>query len=331
LIEVVKAERKKRQDDSTQTALDAARETLKDIEVQIRQANEAASTAERSLQQKEQELQKVLLFGKKKAREAHNAVEDAKVMEDKSNKLVEAIKTLREENQALKSGAGKSSQSGGASVEDLEAANQRTQKLEQAVRKLRQMVADLEAEAADKEKAYEERLKTAENRILAAEERAKNASGFSVQINGPPPIPGAAPPPPPPPPTLKLHYEIKINRTGQSSMIEGEPGKPLNPRNVFVDSIVEAIKKGVTLRKTGLREYDEFGDLMNSTTVSVKGEEDDGFNVEDAFAAMAREIAINKQKRERNKEQAGEQTKKKGGELDNLLAELEVLDALVDD
>jgi len=67
LIEMVRTERKKRQDDNMQTALDAARQTLKDTEVQIRQANEAASAAERALQQKEMELQKVLLFGKKKS------------------------------------------------------------------------------------------------------------------------------------------------------------------------------------------------------------------------------------------------------------------------
>jgi len=96
-----------------------------------------------------------------------------------------------------------------------------------------------------------------------------------------------------------------------------------------VDSIVDAIKKEVSLRKTGLREYD--GDSGNSTTIIQSGHHDD-LNVEDAFAAMAREIAINKQKRERekNKEQKASGTKKKGGELDNLLEELSDLDALID-
>jgi len=240
-------------------------------------------------------------LAKKKAREAQNAFEELKVLEDRSNKLVEAIKTLKEENQVLKSGR---SVQPGSNFEELEAANPRSLKLEQAVRKLRQKVADLDAEAADKEKAYEQRLKTAEARILAAEERAKNATAFalSTDMTGGPPMPAIAPPPPPPPPTLKLVYEIKINRTGQANLIEGELGKPKNHRNIFVDSIVEAIKKGVTLKKTGLRDYDEEEEII----VTSSAREDD-FNVEDAFAAMAREIAINKQKRERNKEQSGDQ------------------------
>jgi len=287
-------------------------------------ANTATLNSEKTLQEKEQELQKVLLFGKKKAREAQVAHDDVKAMEEKSNKLVEAIKTLREENQKLKAGLDLSQASGNFS-EELEAANQRSTKLEQAVRKLRQMVSETQAEAADKEKSYEERLKTAQNLLNAAEERARNAASVAAVsvLTGP-----ALPPPPPPPlPTYKLHYEIKVNKTGQSNFIEGEPAK-LKPKNVFVDSIVDAIKKGVSLRKTGLREYTE-GDEMSSQTF-VESNPVDDLNVEDAFAAMAREIAMNKHKREREKNKEQEVTKKKGGELDNLLAELSDLDALIE-
>jgi len=266
-------------------------------------------------------------FGKKKAREAQVALDDMRAMEEKSNKLVEAVKTLREEKQKLKAGLD-SSMAQGNLAEEVEAANQRSYKLEQAVRKLRQMVSETQAEAADKEKSYEERLKTAQSLLNAAEERARNAASISAVtvLTGP----LMAPPPPPPPPTFKLHYEIKVNRTGQSNLIEGEPTK-LKPKNVFVDSIVDAIKKGVSLRKTGLREYSD-GDLSSSTHMSfVDPDPVDDLNVEDAFAAMAREIAMNKQKRERekNKEQEAP-AKKKGGELDNLLAELSDLDALIE-
>lgn len=90
-----------------------------------------------------------------------------------------------------------------------------------------------------------------------------------------------------------------------------------------MDSIVDAIKKGVSLRKTGLQEYSEEGDITSFRDDYDTRVEEDDLNVEDAFAAMAREIAINKQKREREKfkeEQQVEVTKKKGGELDNLLA-----------
>jgi len=175
-------------------------------------------------------------------------------------------------------------------------------------------------------------LKTAEHRIATAEERARNAATLSMSpsLSAGPSFAAAPPPPPPPPTNMKYTYEIKINRTGQANFIDGEPGKPRNPRNFIVDSIVDAIKKGVTLKKTGLRDYElEDGDTI---VISSYPSKDDDFNVEDAFAAMAREIAMNKQKRERNKEQNEDQKeKKKGGELDNLLAELEVLDALVDD
>uniref|UniRef100_A0A6B2KZS5 Uncharacterized protein n=1 Tax=Arcella intermedia TaxID=1963864 RepID=A0A6B2KZS5_9EUKA len=313
LIEMVRVERKKNQDQGNAAALEEARQALKEAEKQIRDANEAASAAEHGLQQKEQELQKVLLFGKKKAREASNAMEDLKVIEDRSNKLVEVIKNLKEENQVLKSGAEKrAAVPVNQNTEELEQANQKISKLDAAVRKLRQMVSNLEAEAADKEKAYEERLKTAEQRVAAAEDRAKAAEERAkaalsmpkapAAAGGPPlpPGPGMPPPPPPPLPKIKLDYELKITRTGQSNKIEGELGKPKQQRNVFVDSIVDAIKKGVTLKKTGLRGE---GEDEAEVSVSSNPTKEDDFNVDDAFAAMAREIAMNKQKRERNKEQ----------------------------
>jgi len=326
IMERVKIE-SSRDDATVNLAVEEAKEALKEAENKILMANESATTAERALQQKDQELQKVMLVGKKKAREAQVALDDLKAMEEKSNKLVEALKTLREENQRLKAGLD-SSQSSGNSSEELEMANQRAAKLEQAVRRLRQMNSELQAESKDKDKAYEERLRTAEALLSAAEERAKNAASLDELT---PTLRAFIPPPPPPPlPKYKLAYEIKINRTGQASNIEGEPVK-LKPKNVFVDSIVDAIKKGVTLRKTGLRS-DKEDDTSESTTIIAPVSEIDDLNVEDAFAAMAREIAINKQKREREKtQQQGEVTKKKGGELDNLLAELSDLDALIDD
>jgi DNA repair exonuclease SbcCD ATPase subunit len=327
IVQIMERVRIEREDATLKQGFDEAKEALKEAENKFQIANEAASNAERALQQKEQELQKVMLFGKKKAREAQVAVDDFKAMEEKSNKLVEAIKSLKDENKRLKAGLD-SSQSSANLSEELEAANQRSNKLEQAVRKLRQMVSETQAEAKDKEKSYEERLLTAESLLSAAEERARNAVSLAELTA--PTLSGFVPPPPPPPmPKYKLNYELKVNRTGQTSFIEGEPAKP-KAKNVFVDSIVDAIKKGVSLRKTGLREYDGDEGEGDRTVIAPALSEIDDLNVEDAFAAMAREIAINKHKREREKkEQQGEVAKKKGGELDNLLAELSDLDSLL--
>jgi chromosome segregation ATPase len=308
IVQIMERVRIEREDTTLKQGLDEAKEALKEAENKILIANEATTNAERSLQQKGQELQKYLLFGKKKAREAQVAVDDLKAMEEKSNKLVEVIKTLKDENQRLKAGLD-STQSSANLSEELETANQRATKLEQAVRKLRQMVSETQEEGKDKEKAYEERLRTAESLLSAAEERARNAASLAELTTTSSLTTFIPPPPPPPMPKIKLNYDLKVNRTGQTSFIEGEPARP-KPKNVFVDSIVDAIKKGVTLRKTGLREYD--GSEEGDRTVIAPAPEDDDLNVEDAFAAMAREIAMNKQKRERDKtQQQGEVAKKR--------------------
>lgn len=52
---------------------------------------------------------------------------------------------------------------------------------------------------------------------------------------------------------MKGPAPLKINKTGQSGKIEGEPGKP-GPKaagGAAMGDIVSAIKKGVALRKTG--------------------------------------------------------------------------------
>jgi hypothetical protein len=123
--------------------------------------------------------------------------------------------------------------------------------------------------------------------------------------------------------------QLKINRTGQAETVGTRPDK----QAAIVGNIVNAIKKGVSLKKIGGHKGI---DQKSSTAPQYRIERvepppsDPSMDLDDAeaLAELAQDIERNKSLRQQQafKHQSTMVMKKPGKELDNLLAQLDGLE-----